>query len=110
MAPATFMLRGGAGASFPANPLHSGTWLRYRSGHSAMTDEIQSLVLPMLRDIQARLARMESRMTNIELRMTAQEQHLGALLTSLPAHQDRTDELTRRVERIERRLDLVDSV
>jgi uncharacterized coiled-coil protein SlyX len=75
-----------------------------------MADEIQDLVIPILRDIQAKLGRMEGRMTNLELRMTAQEQHLGALLTSLPAHQDRTDDLARRVERIERRLDLVESV
>jgi uncharacterized coiled-coil protein SlyX len=52
---------------------------------------------------------MEERMTIIELRMTAQEQHLGALLVSLPVSQDRLDLLTRRVERIERRLDLADA-
>jgi uncharacterized coiled-coil protein SlyX len=71
---------------------------------------MQSLVLPILRDIQARLGRMEGRMTNLELRMTAQEQHLGALLTGLPAGQDRIDDLVQRVERIERRLELADPV
>ena len=75
-----------------------------------MADEIESLVLPILRDIQTRLGRMEGRMTNLELRMTAQEQHLGALLTGLPAGQDRIDDLTHRVERIERRLNLADPV
>jgi uncharacterized coiled-coil protein SlyX len=75
-----------------------------------MADEMQSLVLPILRDIQARLGRMEGRMTNLELRMTAQEQHLGALLTGLPAGQDRIDDLVQRVERIERRLELADPV
>lgn len=74
-----------------------------------MADEIQRLVLPILRDIQARLGRMEGRMINLELRMTAQEQHLGGLLTSLPASHDRIDDLTRRLERVERRLELAES-
>ena len=74
-----------------------------------MADEIQSLVLPILRDLQARLGRMAGRMTNLELRMTAQEQHLGGLLMSLPAGHDRIDDLSRRVERVERRLELADS-
>jgi len=32
--------------------------------------------------------------------MTAQEQHLGALVMSLPASHDRIDDLTHRIERI----------
>jgi len=48
-----------------------------------MTEESDNLVLSILRDIQARLGRVESRLTNVELRMTAQEQHLGAIVTSL---------------------------
>ena len=74
----------------------------------AMTDENDNLVLSILRDIQARLGRVESRLTNVELRMTAQEQHLGAIVTSLPASHDRLDALAYRVERIEKRLELQD--
>lgn len=73
-----------------------------------MTQEAENLVLMILKDIQARLGRLEERMTNLKLRMTAQEQHLGTLVISLPASHDRIDALTRRIERIERRLELRD--
>jgi uncharacterized coiled-coil protein SlyX len=49
---------------------------------------------------------MEERLTHLELRMAAQEQHLGTLVISLPSIHDRIDSLTRRVEHIERRLEL----
>jgi hypothetical protein len=64
-----------------------------------MTDETASPILPILRDIQARLGRLEVRMTNLELRMTAQEQHLVALSIGHPADQHRGDTLARRPER-----------
>lgn len=73
-----------------------------------MTQEAENLVLMIPKDIQARLGRLEERMTNLKLRMTAQEQHLGTLVISLPASHDRIDALTRRIERIERRLELRD--
>jgi uncharacterized protein (UPF0276 family) len=73
-----------------------------------MTEESDNLVLSILRDIQARSDRVESRLTNVELCMTAQEQHLGAIVTSLPAAHDRLDSLAHRVERIEKRLELQD--
>jgi hypothetical protein len=47
-------------------------------------------------------------MTNLELRMTVQQQHLDGLLMSPPASQDRVEALSRRGERIERRLDIVE--
>jgi len=37
--------------------------------------------------------------------MTAQEQYLATLVVSLPASHDGIDALTRRIERIERRLE-----
>ena len=49
---------------------------------------------------------MEERLTNLELRMTAQEQHLGTLVVSLPTSHDRIEALTRRLEGVERRLEL----
>ncbi len=55
-----------------------------------------------------RLSRIEERLSNLELRMTAQEQHMGTLVISLPASHDRIDALTRRIERIEQRLELRD--
>ena len=71
-----------------------------------MSDDTDNWVLAILKDIQTRLGRMEERMTNLELRMTVQEQPLGMLVISLPASHDRIDAITRRVERIERRLEL----
>lgn len=74
-----------------------------------MASDTESLVLSILKDIQARLGRMEERMTNLELRMTIQEQHMGTLVILFPASHDRIDALARRVERLERRLELQDS-
>ncbi len=71
-----------------------------------MTDEAENLVLTILKDIQTRAKRLDERMSNLELRMTAQEQHLGTLVLSLPSIHDRLDALTRRVEHVERSLEL----
>jgi hypothetical protein len=68
--------------------------------HIAMTENMDNLVLTILKDIQTRLGRVEDRLTSMELRMIAQEQHLGTLVTSLPASHDRIDALTRRIEHI----------
>lgn len=72
----------------------------------SMTDEAENLVLTILKDIQTRAKRLDERMSNLELRMTAQEQHLGTLVLSLPSIHDRLDALTRRVEHVERSLEL----
>jgi uncharacterized coiled-coil protein SlyX len=82
-----------------------------------MTEETENLVLEVLKRVQADIAVLRSevsatrrdlgeRMTRLEVRMTAQEQHLSTLVLSLPAAHERIDDLTRRVERIERRLEL----
>ena len=38
-----------------------------------MTNNTENLVLTILKDIQARMGRLEERMINLEWRMTAQE-------------------------------------
>jgi hypothetical protein len=48
-------------------------------------NDAENLVPLILKDIQARMGRLEERMANLELRMAAQEQHLGTLLLSLPS-------------------------
>ena len=73
-----------------------------------MTDEDQGQILPILRDIQTRLGRMEVRLSNLELRMNAQEQHLIALMIGHPAKAERVDPVARRAERSERRTDRAD--
>jgi uncharacterized coiled-coil protein SlyX len=71
-----------------------------------MTEETNNLLLSILKDIQALVKGLDDRMANLELRMTAQEQHLGSLVMSLPSIHDRVDALTRRMERVESRLEL----
>jgi len=44
-----------------------------------MTENVDNLVLTILKDIQMRMGRLDERMANLELRMTAQEQHLATL-------------------------------
>jgi uncharacterized coiled-coil protein SlyX len=75
-----------------------------------MTEETENLVLEVLKRVQAEIAEtrrdLGARMARLEVRMTAQEQHLATLVLSLPEAHGRIDDLTRRVERIERRLEL----
>jgi len=73
-----------------------------------MRDETENLILTILKEIQARTKGLDDRMANLELRMTAQEQDLGTLVLSLPSIHDRLDALTRRMERVESRLELRD--
>jgi uncharacterized coiled-coil protein SlyX len=74
-----------------------------------MTDDRENPVLTVLKDIQSRVKGLDERMGTLELRMTAQGQHLGRLVLSLPAIHDRLDALTRRLEHVERRLELSDA-
>jgi uncharacterized coiled-coil protein SlyX len=73
-----------------------------------MRDETENLILTILKEIQARTKGLDDRMANLELRLTAQEQDLGTLVLSLPPIHDRLDALTRRMERVESRLELRD--
>ena len=73
-----------------------------------MTDNIESLVLEHLRAIRATLSDHGERLNRIELRLAAIEQTLGSLYALSGSDRETVTALTRRVERIERRLDLRD--
>jgi uncharacterized coiled-coil protein SlyX len=83
-------------------------WVGFGKGNQFMRDETENLILTILKEIQARTKGLDDRMANLELRLTAQEQHLGTLVLSLPSIHDRLDALTRRMERVESRLELRD--
>jgi hypothetical protein len=74
-----------------------------------MTAETENLVLEHLRAIRATLSDHGDRLGRIELHLSAMGQQLGALTTAVYSNQSELDGLRRRVERIERRLELSDN-
>ncbi len=74
-----------------------------------MTDNIESLVLEQLRSIRATLADQGERLNRIELRLSAIEQTLGSLYALSGSDRETVGAITRRIERIEKRLELSDS-
>ena len=74
-----------------------------------MTDNIDSLVLEQLRSIHATLADQGERLNRIELRLSAIEQTLGSLYALSGSDRETVGAITRRIERIEKRLELSDS-
>jgi len=73
-----------------------------------MTDDVESLVLEHLRAIRSTLNDHGDRLGRIELRLSAMEQTLGSLYALSGSDRETLSALTRRVERIERRLELAD--
>jgi hypothetical protein len=71
-----------------------------------MTDEMTSLALEHLRHIRAKVDRIDERVDRVEVRLSAVEGHLGSLMVSEGAQNAAIDDLSRRFERIERRLEL----
>ena len=81
-----------------------------------MTDNVENLVLEQLRLIRADQAAMKddirevkNRITNLEAGQGTVLQHMGHLASSLAQQQISFDRFSDRVERIERRLSLVDA-
>jgi archaellum component FlaC len=70
--------------------------------------EEPNIVLEHLKAIRAQLDTHGERLNRIELRLGTVEQHLGLLVSSSAGDRDSMRALERRVERIERRLELVD--
>ncbi len=73
-----------------------------------MTNEIESLVLEHLRAIRGDLSDHGGRLARIELRLSAIEQTLGSLYALSGSDRETMSAVIRRVERIERRLELSD--
>jgi hypothetical protein len=74
-----------------------------------MTAEIESLVLEHLRAIRADVPDIKDRLAGVELNPSTLGQQVGALTTAVYSGKSDLDGLRRRVERIERRLELTDS-
>ena len=74
-----------------------------------MTADIENLVLEHLRVIRADVSDLRERMGRVELRLSAIEQTLGNLYALSGSDREAVQSLTRRVERIERRLELSES-
>jgi uncharacterized coiled-coil protein SlyX len=67
----------------------------------------EDLILEILKRIQTDTAETRRRVESMEFRMSAQDDHLRGLLTSVVGMQTELTQLNARVDRIERRLDLV---
>jgi len=74
-----------------------------------MTENVENLVLEHLRAIRATQAEHSEALASIRLELSAMGQQLGALTTSVYSGKSDLDSLRRRVERIERRLELTDA-
>ena len=75
-----------------------------------MTDNTENLVLEHLRAIRSTLSDHGERLNRIELRLATIEQTLGSLFALSGSDRETLTTLTRRVERIEHRLELRDEV
>jgi hypothetical protein len=73
-----------------------------------MTDEMTSLVLEHLRHIRAKVDRIDGRVDRVEVRLSAVEGHLANLMVSEAAQNSAIDTVCRRLDRIERHLELSD--
>lgn len=74
-----------------------------------MTADIENLVLEHLRAIRAKQDEHSDRLSNIEVQLSAMGQQLAGLTTAVYSGKSELDSLKRRVERIERRLELRDA-
>lgn len=74
-----------------------------------MTDADQSFMLEMLKRIQADLSDVKRDVAAIRVELSAMGQQLGALTSAVYSGKADMDDLRRRVERIERRLEITDA-
>ena len=73
-----------------------------------MTAEIDSLVLEHLRAIRSDLADLKREVASNSVQLSAMGQQLGALTTAVYGGKSDLDDVRRRIDRIERRLELND--
>jgi hypothetical protein len=73
-----------------------------------LTAEIDSLVLEHLRAIRATQADHGEQLASLRVEVSAIGQQLGALTTAVYSGKSDMDALKRRIERIEKRLELTD--
>jgi len=73
-----------------------------------MTDNVENLILEHLRAIRSTLSDHSERLNRIELRLATIEQTLGSLYALSGSDRETLTALTRRLERVERRLEIRD--
>ena len=73
-----------------------------------MADEPENMAVAWMRRLDAKFDHMTEEMRELKIRMTAAETAIVAVATSTAGLQRSMDRLNDRVERIERRLDLID--
>ncbi|WP_295581263.1 hypothetical protein [uncultured Lamprocystis sp.] len=74
-----------------------------------MTAEIESLVLEQLRAIRADIADLKREVTGNSVQLSAMGQQLAGLTAAVYAGKSDIDEIKRRLDRVERRLELSES-
>jgi chromosome segregation ATPase len=73
-----------------------------------MTDNIESLILDHLRHIRGRVDKFSDDMDDLKLRVGSLEEHASLLHTDIAILHKQLDQHGKRLERIERRLEIVD--
>jgi hypothetical protein len=73
-----------------------------------VTDDTESLVLEILKRLQAEFALMREDMRGMRAEMTALKQHMAAFMTNELTQDSDIASIKLRLDRIERRLDLAD--
>ena len=73
-----------------------------------MAEQADNLVLEHLRHIRSKADLIDEGLGRVELRLAAVEGHLGSLLLAEAGQNSEIDRIKRRLERIERRLELAD--
>jgi predicted nuclease with TOPRIM domain len=74
-----------------------------------MTESTENLILEHLRAIRATLAEHGERLSRIEVSLSTLGQQIGALTTAVYGGSSRMDDFERRLQHIERRLELRDA-
>lgn len=74
-----------------------------------MTVDIENPVLEHLRAIQTDVTDIKDRLGRVELGISTLAQQVGALTTAVYSGRSEFDDFRRRIERIERRLELSDT-
>lgn len=74
-----------------------------------MTADIENLVLEHLRAIRADMTDVKLRVTQIDVQLSAMGQQLAGLTSAVYSGKSDMDDLRRRIERIEKRLELNDN-
>lgn len=73
-----------------------------------MNDKVENLVLEHLRALRGDMSEVKQSMRHTNERLAAIEHHMAGFYTTTLNHTDEISELRRRLERVERRLEIMD--